>query len=65
MERYVQLVTNALMVVEMHSKSIQNELDHYTDASRNLWKSLNMEDGRSLDGVEVRCPPFHASKRQL
>lgn len=52
-DRYVQFVTSALMVVEMHSKSVQHELDDYVDASRNLWKSLNMEDGRSLDRVEV------------
>ncbi len=51
---YFHFVTNILMIIEIYSKSIQNELSHYIDTSRNLWKNLNMEDGRSLDQVEVR-----------
>lgn len=53
-DRYFQLITQILMVVEMYSKYVQNELNDYIDTSRNLWKNLNMEDGRSLDEVEVR-----------
>jgi len=53
-EQYFQFLTNVLMIIEMYSKYIQNELNDHIDASRNLWKNLNMEDGRSLDEVEVR-----------
>ncbi len=53
-ERYLQFLTHILMIIEMYSKYIQNELNDHIDTSRNLWKNLNMEDGRSLDGVEVR-----------
>ena len=52
-ERYFQFLTNFLMIIEMYAKYIQNELIDYIDTSRNLWKTLNMEDGRSLDEVEV------------
>jgi len=52
-ERYFQFVTNFLMIIEMYSKYIQNEFLDYIDTSRNLWKNLNMEDGRSLDEVDV------------
>ena len=41
------------MLIEMYSKYIQNELNEYVDITRNLWKNLNMADGRSLDEVEV------------
>ncbi len=53
-ERYLQFLTHILMIIEMYSKYIQNELNDHIDTSRNLWKNLNMEDGRSLDEVEVR-----------
>jgi hypothetical protein len=53
-DRYFKFVTNILMIIEMYSKYIQNELNDYMDTSRNLWKNLNMEDGRSLDEVEVK-----------
>ncbi len=53
-EQYFQFLTNVLMIIEMYSKYIQNELNDHIDISRNLWKNLNMEDGRSLDEVEVR-----------
>lgn len=53
-ERYFQFLTSILMIIEMYSKYIHNELNDYIDTSRNLWKNLNMEDGRSLDEVEVR-----------
>lgn len=42
------------MIIEIYSKYIQNEFIDYIDTTRNLWKNLNMEDGRSLDEVEVR-----------
>ncbi|CAF3843746.1 unnamed protein product [Adineta steineri] len=51
-ETYFRFITNILMVIEMYSKSIKNELNDYIDTTRNLWKNLNMEDGRSLDEVE-------------
>ncbi|UJR35666.1 hypothetical protein I4U23_028416 [Adineta vaga] len=51
-EKYIQFLTNILMTTEIYSKSIENELNDYIDTSRNLWKNLNMEDGRSLDEVE-------------
>jgi hypothetical protein len=54
MERYFQFLTNILIIIETYSKYIQNELNDHIDTSRNLWKNLNMEDGRSLDEVEVR-----------
>ncbi len=53
-ERYLQFLTHILMIIEMYSKYVLNELNDYIDTSRNLWKNLNMEDGRSLDEVEVR-----------
>jgi hypothetical protein len=53
-ERYFQFLTNILMIIEMYSTYIRNELIDHIDISRNLWKNLNMEDGRSLDEVEVR-----------
>lgn len=53
-DRYFQLITHILMIIEMYSKYVLNELNDYIDTSRNLWKNLNMEDGRSLDEVEVR-----------
>ncbi|CAF1020268.1 unnamed protein product [Adineta ricciae] len=51
-DRYFQFLTDILMSIEIYSKSIENELTDYIDTSRNLWKNLNMEDGRSLDEVE-------------
>ena len=53
-ERYFQFITHVLMIIEMYSKYVQNEFYDYIDTTRNLWKNLNMEDGRSLDEVEVR-----------
>ena len=53
-EQYFQFLTNILMIIETYSKYIQNELNDHIDTTRNLWKNLNMEDGRSLDEVEVR-----------
>ena len=53
-ERYLQFLTHILMIIEMYSKYVQSELSDHIDTSRNLWKNLNMEDGRSLDEVEVR-----------
>jgi hypothetical protein len=41
------------MCIEIYCKYIHNELTDHIDISRNLWKNLNMEDGRSLDEVEV------------
>lgn len=52
-DRYFQFLTDMLMSIEIYSKSIENELTDYIDTTRNLWKNLNMEDGRSLDQVEV------------
>ncbi|CAF0730512.1 unnamed protein product [Rotaria sordida] len=51
-QRFSQFLTNILMMIEIYSKSIQNELNDHIDACRNLWKTLNMEDGRSLDAVD-------------
>ena len=47
------------MSIEIYSKSVENELTDYIDTSRNLWKNLNMEDGRSLDEVEVDSTFFN------
>ncbi|CAF2392012.1 unnamed protein product [Rotaria sp. Silwood2] len=48
-----QFLTNSLMMIEIYSKSIQNQLNGHVDSYRNLWKNLNMEDGRSLDEVDL------------
>lgn len=53
-DKYFQFITHVLMIIEMYSKYVQNEFNDHIDTSRNLWKNLNMEDGRSLDEVEVR-----------
>lgn len=52
-ERYFQFITNILMIIEIYSKHIQNEFFDYIGTSRNLWKTLNMEDGRSIEEVNV------------
>ena len=52
--RYVSFLTSLLMLVEIYCKYVLNELNDHIDISRNLWKNLNMADGRSLDQVEVR-----------
>ncbi|CAF3377809.1 unnamed protein product [Rotaria sp. Silwood1] len=46
-----QFLTNILMMIENYSKYIHHELNSHIDRYRNLWKKLNMEDGRSLDEV--------------
>lgn len=65
-QRYFHFLTKFLMTIETYSKYIQNEFIDYIDTSRNLWKNLNMEDGRSLDEVEVRNFKYHlrSFKRQ-
>ena len=51
--RSFQLLTKVLMVTEMYCKYVLNELNDHIEISRNLWKNLNMEDGRALEEVEV------------
>ncbi len=58
-QRCFHFLTNILLIIETYSKYVQNELNHHVDTTRNLWKNLNMEDGRSLDQVEVRI--IHSS----
>lgn len=53
-QRYFSFLTHLLMIVEIYCKYILNELNDHIDTSRNLWKNLNMADGRSLDQVEVK-----------
>ncbi len=64
-EKYFQFLTHILIIIEMYSKYIQNELNDYIDTSRNLWKNLNMEDGRSLDEVEVRNTLISFEKKKI
>ena len=52
-QSYFQFLTNILIIIEIYSKSIRNELHSYIDVSRNIWKNMNMVDGRTLDEVEV------------
>lgn len=52
--RFFAMLTNILMTVEIYSKCIKNELNDQINRSRRLWKKLNVEDGRSLDEVDVR-----------
>lgn len=51
--RSFQLLTKVLIIVEMYCKYVLNELNDHIEISRNLWKNLNMEDGRALEEVEV------------
>ncbi|CAF4637097.1 unnamed protein product [Rotaria socialis] len=53
-QRFSQCLTSLLVIIELYSKYIRNELNDHIGRSRALWKKLNMEDGRSLDEVDVR-----------
>ncbi|CAF3398865.1 unnamed protein product [Rotaria socialis] len=51
-QRFSQCLTSLLVIIELYSKYIRNELNDHIGRSRALWKKLNMEDGRSLDEVD-------------
>ena len=53
--RSYQVLTHVLMMTEMYCRYVLNELNHHIEISRNLWKNLNMEDGRALEEVEVNA----------
>lgn len=60
-QKFFGFVTNFLMAIEMYSTCILHELNEHINASRKLWKKLNLEDGRSLDDVDVRIKIFSSN----